>query len=174
MGVTDFIRRSSAARPRGVADALALLVAPLVLAADLASKGVARSVLEPGNAVPILDDVVRLRLGFNSGIAFGLLTDAGGVLVWLTGLIGIALVGWLAASVRDSAGWRRTLPLGLIIGGAFGNVVDRLPDGVVTDFVDIGLGAARWPSFNLADSAIVVGILGLIVLGPDRRTDRSK
>lgn len=173
MGATDFIRRSSAARPRGVADVLALLVAPLVLAADLASKGVARSVLEPGNAVPILDDVVRLRLGFNSGIAFGLLTDAGGALVWLTGLIGIALVAWLAGSVRDGAGWRRTLPLGLIVGGAFGNVVDRLPDGLVTDVIDIGLGAMRWPAFNLADAAIVVGVLGLIVLSPDRRTDRG-
>ena len=150
----------------GVAGLLPLLAAPLVLVADVASKAAVRSVLEPGDAVQVVGDLVRLRLGFNSGIAFGLLADGGGVLVWLTGLIGIALVGWLAASVRHRARWRRTLPLGLIIGGAFGNVVDRLPDGLVTDVIDIGLGAMRWPAFNLADAAIVVGVAGMILLAP--------
>jgi len=144
---------------------LPLLAAPLVLVVDVASKAAIRAALEPGVALAIADGIVRLRLGFNSGVAFGLLTDAGGALVWLTGLIAVALVAWLVASVRDGAGWRRTLPLGLIIGGAFGNVLDRAPDRLVTDFIDVGLGAARWPAFNLADSAIVVGVMGLIVLG---------
>lgn len=152
-------------RAGGVTALLPLLAAPLVLAADVASKAAARSALEPGDAVQIVGDFVRLRLGVNSGIAFGLLTDGGGVLVWLTALIGTALVAWLVASVRSGASWRRTLPLGLIIGGAFGNVVDRAPDGLVTDVIDIGLGALRWPAFNLADVAIVVGVLGLILLG---------
>lgn len=134
--------------------------------ADLGSKAAARSVLEPGEAIRVVGGLVQLRLGFNSGIAFGL-ADGGAALAWITALIAIALVGWLALSVRARASWHRTVPLGLIIGGAFGNVLDRLPDGRVTDFIDIGLRVTRWPSFNVADATIVVGVLALIVLGRD-------
>lgn len=145
--------------------ATALVTGVAVLLVDLASKAVVRSTLEQGSAVPILGDLVRFDLGFNSGIAFGVLADGGAALVWLTALIGLALVGWLIASARAGAGYRRTVPLGLVIGGAFANVADRLPDGLVTDFIDVGIGAVRWPSFNLADSAIVVGVLTLVVVG---------
>lgn len=162
---------AAASRPAPTAiRVLPLVAAPLVLVADVASKSAVLSALQPGDAVRIIGDVVRLRLGFNSGVAFGLLTDGGGVLVWLTGLIGLALIAWLLTSVRNGAGWRRTLPLGLIIGGAFGNVADRVPDGLVTDVIDIGLGAVRWPAFNLADAAIVVGVAGIILLAPASRS----
>lgn len=164
-------QRAPSRRARGYGALLPLVAAPLVLAADLTSKAAARSGLGPGEAVQVVGDLVRLRLGSNSGIAFGLLTDGSGALVWLTALVAVALVVWLVASVRDGFDWRRTLPLGLIIGGAFGNVLDRAPDGLVTDFIDVGIGAARWPSFNAADSAIVVGVLGLIILGATARTD---
>ncbi|HJU31665.1 MAG TPA: signal peptidase II [Hyphomicrobiaceae bacterium] len=146
---------------------VALATAPVVLIADVASKGAAQSALEPGAAVAIVGNVLQLRLGFNSGVAFGMLANSGDLVVWLTALIGIALTVWLVRLFRSGAGWRRTLPLGLIIGGAFGNVLDRLPDGLVTDFIDTGLGAMRWPSFNIADSAIVVGVLALIVFGQE-------
>lgn len=143
----------------------AIAAAPVVLIADVASKAAAQSALEPGAAVAIVGNVWQMRLGFNSGVAFGMLAKTGEVVLWLTALIGIALIVWLIRLFRAGAAWRRTVPIGLIIGGAFGNVLDRVPDGLVTDFIDIGLGATRWPSFNIADSAIVVGVLALIVLG---------
>ena len=176
MNESDAVRSPTAAqsrRARGLSRVLTFGVPALVLVADVATKAAARSLLEPGEPLQVIGGLLRLRLGYNSGIAFGLLTDGGGGLLLLTGLIGLALVAWLVVSERDRASWRRTLPLGLIIGGAFGNIIDRLPDGLVTDYLDIGLGAARWPSFNLADSAIVVGVLGLIVLSPDPPPDRS-
>lgn len=145
----------------------ALATAPVVLIADVASKAAAQSALEPGAAVAIIGNFLQLRLGFNSGVAFGMLANTGELVVWLTALIGIALTVWLVRLFRSGAGWRRTVPLGLIIGGAFGNVLDRLPDGLVTDFIDTGLGAMRWPSFNIADSAIVVGVLAVIVFGKE-------
>lgn len=93
---------AAASRPAPTAILLLPLVAaPLVLVADVASKTAVLSALQPGDAVQIVGDVVRLRLGFNSGIAFGLQADGGGVLVWLTGLIGLALIAWLVTSVRD-------------------------------------------------------------------------
>lgn len=162
----DDARRAPA--PGHASRRLALLVAPAVLAADVASKAAAARALTPGESVPILDGLVRLHLGFNSGIAFGLLADAGDVLVWLTALVAAALVVWLVRSYRAGEGWRRTVPLGLVIGGAFGNVADRAPDGVVTDFLDLGLLWYRWPAFNVADTAIVVGVLGLLLLARQR------
>lgn len=168
--------RASAARdhglqsPRGLAagldTAVALGILAAVLAGDVASKAAARAALTPGEAVPIVDVFVQLRLGFNSGVAFGLLSEHGGALVWLTGLVALALLVWLFVSLRAGAGWRRSVPLSLIIGGAFGNLLDRLADGVVTDLVDIGVGTMRWPAFNLADSAIVVGVASLLLLTP--------
>ena len=140
-----------------------------VLVADAASKAAMLSLLEPGEAIDVVDGLVRWRLGFNTGIAFGILPSGGGVFVWLTGLIGIALIIWLLISLRQGASLRRTVPLALVVGGAFGNVLDRLPDGVVTDFIDLGIGTARWPSFNLADAAVVVGVVALGVFGSDAR-----
>ena len=144
---------------------LALATAPVVLVGDVASKVAVQSALEPGAAVAIVDEFLQLRLGFNSGVAFGMLANTGDLVVWLTAVIGIALCIWLVRQFRSGASWSSMLPLGLIIGGAFGNVLDRVSDGVVTDFIDIGGGAMRWPSFNLADSAIAVGVLALIALG---------
>lgn len=157
----------SASARSGTSAAIGLTTAAAVLIGDLTSKAAVNSALDPGSAIPIAGELVRFRLGFNSGVAFGLLTDAGGVLVWVTALVGIGLLAWLVVSARAGAGWRRSLPLGLVIGGAFANVADRLPDGLVTDFVDVGIGAARWPSFNLADAAIVLGVVALIVLAAD-------
>ena len=137
----------------------------IVLAVDWLTKTWAEQTLVLQNPVQIVGQFFRLTLGYNTGVAFGLFANGGiGPLV-VTGLIIVGLGAWFMHALRASeippvAAW----PIGLILGGAIANFVDRLPDGRVTDFLDFGLGAARWPTFNLADSFIVVGLIILLVV----------
>jgi signal peptidase II len=104
----------------------------------------------------------NLVMVWNRGVSFGLF-NTGLSQPWIfvaTALVMVAaLAVWL---VRVSSHWI-AVPLGLIIGGALGNVLDRLRFGAVADFLDFHLGAAHWPAFNVADSAITVGV-GLLLL----------
>ena len=115
---------------------------------------------------PILGQVFRLTLGYNTGVAFGLFANGGTFPLMVTGVIIVGLVIWLVGALRRGEFPAAThLPIGMILGGAAANFADRLPDGRVTDFLDFGLGAARWPTFNLADSFIVVGAVLLLWIG---------
>lgn len=130
----------------------------LVTLTILVSWGVRRWVeqhLADGAPLPIVGDVVRLTRGENSGIAFGLLQDVP-LVAWasLFALMAIPLV--LARALPDGRAADSTL--GLVLGGGLANLLDRLGDGRVTDYIDVGLGAWRYPTFNLADSAIVLGL----------------
>ena len=138
----------------------ALLIA---LAVDLLTKAWAQQMLALNKLVQLVGGLFRLTLGYNTGVAFGLFANGG---VWplvLTGLIIIGLAVWLVWALRTNeipmvAAW----PIGLILGGAIANFVDRLPDGRVTDFLDVGLSVVRWPTFNFADSFIVAGVILLL------------
>lgn len=140
-----------------------LLVALFVLALDGMTKVWAERALGLSTPLPLAGNLFRLTLGYNTGVAFGALTNAGpGVLV-LTGVIILGMLAVLGRELRaGTARPRTTWPLGLVLGGALANFADRLPDGRVTDFLDIGLGTTRWPSFNLADAAITLGV-GILV-----------
>lgn len=135
----------------------------IALAIDWLTKTWAERMLPLNGSTPLIGQFFRLTLGYNTGVAFGLVANSG---VWplvITGLIIIILAVWMVRALRTNeippaAAW----PIGLILGGAIANFVDRLPDGRVTDFLDIGLGATRWPTFNLADSFIVVGVAVLL------------
>ena len=150
---------------------IALLI---VLGIDWLTKTWAERTLPLNVPTPFTGQFIRLTLGYNTGVAFGMFANGG---VWplvVTGFIIIILAVWLARALRAGqippfTAW----PIGLILGGALANFVDRLPDGRVTDFLDLGIGAARWPTFNLADSFIVVGVavLLLISLAPKSRTE---
>lgn len=143
-----------------------LLGSLLALFADIVSKAWVEQTLRLQQPVPILGDLFRLTLGYNTGVAFGLFASGG---VWplvITGIIIAGLTVWLVNTLRSSelartAAW----PIGLILGGAVANFADRLPDGRVTDFLDLGVGMARWPTFNLADSLIVLGPILLFIAG---------
>ena len=135
----------------------------IALAVDWLTKSWAERTLGLHGPAQLVGGLFRLTLGYNTGVAFGLFANGG---VWplvLTGLIIIGLAVWLIWALRTNeipevAAW----PIGLVLGGAIANFVDRLSDGRVTDFLDVGLGAARWPTFNLADSFIVVGVILLL------------
>ncbi|MGR3433447.1 MAG: signal peptidase II [Shimia sp.] len=140
---------------------LGLLAAGLALAADQVSKAV---VLRHAEALSGGIEVVPgfdLVLGRNDGIAFGLL---GGVGPWA--LVGLAavVVAWLLVAMLRAPRRREAVAYGAVIGGAIGNVADRLQHGAVTDFLDFHVGAWHWPAFNLADVAIVVGVAGIVLL----------
>jgi signal peptidase II len=108
--------------------------------------------------IPILGQTFRLTLGYNTGVAFGLFANGGAFPLIVTGVIIVGLVIWLVRELRRGEFPAAThLPIGMILGGAVANFADRLSNGRVTDFLDFGLGSARWPTFNLADSFIIVG-----------------
>ncbi|MDP9377068.1 MAG: signal peptidase II [Actinomycetota bacterium] len=145
------------------ASAAAFAVALAVLAADQATKAWVRAEVPGGEHKPVLPglDLVNVR---NDGIAFGLFSG-GGVVIVLIALV--ALVAVLAFFVTHIATALMWLPTGLLVGGALGNLVDRAREGAVTDFIDL----PYWPAFNLADSAITVGVVLLLYLleGPPAR-----
>ena len=153
-----------------------------VVAIDQLTKGYAREVLQFREPVVVLP-MLSLTLTYNPGAAFSLLSEAGGWQRWL--LAGIALavsVGLVVWLVRLPAGSGRWLPvaLSLVLGGALGNLWDRIALGVVVDFVDVHWGPHHWPAFNVADSAVTVGAAILIAVSfrPERgappRAGRSK
>ncbi|MBI4226912.1 MAG: signal peptidase II [Candidatus Omnitrophica bacterium] len=127
---------------------LALVVAGL----DQATKWWALRALPPGESLPVVPGVLHLTLMRNPGVAFGLFARQGGLVVGVALLLVTILV--FSARGRPAAG-PRPWGMGLILGGAVGNLVDRLRFGAVTDFLDFRV----WPVFNVADSSITIGAL---------------
>ncbi|HET8763056.1 MAG TPA: signal peptidase II [Gemmatimonadales bacterium] len=136
--------------------------AALVLALDAVTKYLAESLLGDGRTVNVLGDWVRLHLVFNQGAAFGL--HLGAYSRWIfMGIAILAVVLLFRFSRSSPAGdWVRQLALGLVAGGAAGNLIDRIRStrGVV-DFLDVGVGDLRWPTFNVADIAVSCGAVAL-------------
>lgn len=145
-----------------------------ILGATLARLWAERS-LDFGEPVPLIGDAFRLSRGENAGVAFGLLRDSP-LVPWLAVL---ALVVFALILVRPLVGSRAGgVALGLILGGGVANLLDRLGDGRVTDYLDVGLGGWRWPTFNLPDVAITVGFLLALWLltrddGPEGKREAS-
>lgn len=144
-----------------------LLLSAFVIALDQLTKAVALSGLQPLTAHPVIPGLLNWTLAFNSGAAFSFLAGADGWQRWVfTALamgVSLMLAFWLRRTARRD--WRNAAPLALIIGGALGNLIDRLRAGVVTDFIQVYYRDWSWPAFNIADSAISVGAVMLIVFG---------
>ncbi len=131
--------------------------AGLVLALDQATKAVASVRLTLSEPVPVLGDFVRLTLVHNRGAAFGLFPGSPLPFI-VVSVLAIAVVLYLFA--RDAyRSLASRLLLGCILGGALGNLIDRVRWGYVVDFIEVGVGRYRWPVFNVADSAVTLGVL---------------
>jgi len=134
-----------------------------VVAADQLTKALVRGELRLGERRDLLAgvDLVNVR---NSGVAFGFLSGGGALLIAGTALALVALVVFFATHSGRPLVW---IPTGLLLGGAFGNLIDRALEGSVTDFVKF----PHFPAFNVADMAITVGVLALLYVleGPPRR-----
>jgi signal peptidase II len=148
------------ARPSPRRWPLFLTLAAAVVVADQAAKALVTSSLAPGESVDVVGDTVRVVFGQNSGALFGLFKDN----ALMFGLVSIVVIGLIVTYHARAAGTLYlTVTLGLLLGGAIGNMIDRLRLGYVVDFVDVGLGGLRFYTFNVADSAISLSILLLFI-----------
>ncbi|MFC4561429.1 signal peptidase II [Nocardiopsis mangrovi] len=142
--------------------ALLLLVAAVAIAADFATKEIALARLAPGMSVPVVGELLQFTLVFNTGAAFSIGSDV----PWVFFLIASCVVVYILVIARRlrSLGW--AVALGLILGGASGNLIDRVMrppapfHGAVVDWIHL----PNWPVFNLADSCIVVGGVLAVIL----------
>jgi len=140
-----------------------------IVVADQVTKAWLTSALQPGGSVAVVDDLLRLVFSQNRGGLFGLLQGQAIVFAGLSLLVIAGIVAYHAAAGRDP--WL-SAALGLLLGGAIGNLVDRLRYGYVVDFVDAGVGSLRWYTFNVADAAISCAIILLLLMAlrPAART----
>jgi signal peptidase II len=138
------------------------LIVLAVVALDLVTKLVAVRALPPYLGVPLLGDAFQLRLVYNSGAAFGL--NVGDHSRWIFMGLSVAAIVVLVSMLRATrpGDWLRLYALAAICAGALGNLIDRVRSarGVV-DFLDVGVGALRWPTFNVADMAVTCGAVAL-------------
>lgn len=134
----------------------ALLVAAAVVVLDQFVKELVRSALEPGEVREVTSflDLVHVR---NDGIAFGQFAGGGALVIVIVLVALSALIYYFATHVNQPWVW---LPTGLLLGGAIGNLIDRARLGAVTDFVKF----PHWPAFNVADSAVTVGVIVLLIV----------
>lgn len=126
----------------------------LVIALDQGSKQLVVSALRRGESVDVVPGL-ELTNTRNTGVAFGALEGSGTIVALLIAVALAVLVGYFAMNAGRPWLW---LPAGMVLGGALGNLVDRVREGAVIDFID----PLAWPAFNVADSAIVIGVFGLL------------
>lgn len=150
-----------------------LLISAVIIIADQLTKLWMVKLLE-GVQVIKLTSFLNLVLAYNKGAAFSFLASASGwQRYFFTGVSIIAIV-FILYFMRKNAGQKLfSWAFALILGGAIGNLIDRLLYGQVTDFIDFYIGTWHWPAFNIADSAITIGAV-LFILDELRRVNRSK
>jgi signal peptidase II len=143
----------------------AALLTAAVLAVDQATKALVRANVAQGEEDSVLPGVSIVHVR-NKGVAFGQLAGSGIAVTLVIGGALLALLVYFATHADRPLAW---LPTGLLLGGSLGNIVDRARDGAVTDFIKL----PHWPAFNLADTAITLGVLALLlVLERDERAGR--
>jgi signal peptidase II len=131
-----------------------LFAVAVIVALDQMTKQIVTAIFERGESVNVFFGLAITNTR-NSGIAFGALQDSGTVVPLLIASSLLALVAYFAFNADRPWLW---LPAGMLLGGAFGNLADRVREGAVIDFID----PIAWPVFNLADACIVVGVLALL------------
>jgi signal peptidase II len=142
-----------------------LILAGALIVADQMTKAIALTQLAPG--VPVeLTSWLSLTLVMNPGLAFGLLAGVPANWRWVVAvlsLVALVVLARVALRVLPTDGWPGRVAVGLIFGGAVGNLIDRVRWGAVVDFVDAHWRGYHWPAFNVADSAITIGVTLLAV-----------
>ncbi len=155
----------------GRALGLGFAVAAVVAVLDQASKWwILLSVMNPPRLIEVTS-FFNLVLGWNTGVSFGILTQSS---AWVLTAVALAVVAGLVIWLRKAETPLVALAIGLIIGGALGNVFDRVYHGAVVDFLDFHLAGYHWPAFNVADSGITVGAVILVADSLFRRPEKPK
>lgn len=152
------------------------LIVFLVLAGDLYTKGLIQENLLLHQSVPIIEGVLNITYVENPGAAFGLMANTNplfrSIFFGVVSVIAIAIVLYIYYKHPENSGLIRTASA-LILGGAIGNMTDRVRFGKVVDFIDIYWGQYHWPAFNVADTAISIGV-GLFLLDMILKDKKAK
>lgn len=162
-------------RPARAATQLALGLAAVVLLLDQISKWVILAlVMQPPRAIEVTG-FFNLVLAYNTGVSFGLLGGEAAWKPWVLSLLALIIVAGLFYWLRRQPEGRLAVAVGLVAGGALGNVIDRMHQPGVVDFLDFHLGGWHWPAFNVADSGISIGVVILVLDGLfwDRRRSKT-
>ncbi len=150
------------------ANALSWLgLSALVIVLDQWSKAWVLRALPEHEPVAVIEGFWNWYRTYNTGAAFSFLADAGGWQKWFFVILAFAISGlmvWMLARTPRHD-WRSAMPLALVVGGAVGNVIDRIQHGHVIDFVQWHVGEYFWPAFNIADAAVVGGAIGIALFG---------
>ncbi len=156
------MKTPDAKSPRNSSSALTLGLALLIVVLDQLTKWLIVAIVMQPPRIVILAPFLDLVLARNPGVSFGMLRFEGAAAPWLLAGLALAIVAGLFLWQRRAGSLWVSVNVGLIAGGAIGNVIDRLRDAGVTDFIDLHWGELHWPAFNLADSAICVGVALLL------------
>ena len=145
-----------------------LALSLLVIVLDQLTKAWVLAALPEYQPIPVIEGVWNWYRTYNTGAAFSFLSSAGGWQKYFFVVLAFAISGllgfWLFRTPRRD--WKTALPFALVIGGAVGNVIDRLLHGHVIDFIQVYYWPGKeWPAFNVADSAIVAGAIGIALFG---------
>jgi signal peptidase II len=149
--------------PSGADRRLFWLLVVVTVALDRVTKLIAEATLA-GPPVEVIGNAVQFHLVYNPGAAFGMGQAFGGAARWIFSAIAIAAIVllWRMSREAEPGDLLRQSSLGFVAGGAAGNLVDRLLSGRgVVDFIDVGVGSLRWPTFNIADIAVSCGAVAL-------------
>jgi signal peptidase II len=151
------------------------VTAAVVLLVDQATKAAIASTMAVGEQVSVVGDLVMLWDVRNVGAAFSLF-QGGQIFFLIITVLAFAMLIYFQRAFRGR-GVALYVVLGLVLGGTLGNLLDRIRLGYVTDFISVGIGSLRWPTWNVADASIVVGILALVaylmLLDPRRGEARA-
>jgi len=141
-----------------------LWISFIVIISDQITKAIATANLEMWNPVEIIP-FFNFMLAHNTGAAFSFLADAGGWQRWFFATIAFVVSIIIVVWIKKLKPEERTMgiSLSLILGGAIGNLIDRVRFGYVVDFLDVYVGTSHWPAFNIADSAITIGAAIMII-----------
>ncbi len=142
---------------------LALVIAAVVLVLDQLSKVWLLGIMEANAYLPIeVTGFFNLVMVWNEGVSFGMLDVGSDMMRWVLMAFALAVAVALLVWSRRAGGPVLTVGIGLIAGGAVGNALDRLFYGAVADFFDVHVSGYHWPAFNIADSAITIGVVLLL------------
>ncbi len=145
-----------------------LLLATLVAIVDQVSKFIIQHIFSPGSSIPIIKDIFHITLVHNTGAAFGILKARTPYLVIIGIIAAFFILYYLSRLKKDAACTR--IAFSLILGGIIGNLIDRLRFGYVIDFLDLRI----WPVFNVADSAITIGAILMVIQLIKTKNQRPK
>lgn len=153
--------------------ARALPPAAAVIVLDQLSKWWILGLMDPPREIA-LAPFFNLVLAWNRGVSFSLFHSGAAYAPYVLSAVALAVVAGLLWWLRRMERPLPILAIGLVVGGALGNVIDRLRYGAVVDFLDVHAAGWHWPAFNLADSAITLGVAGLVIDGLFGGPDRAK